>query len=452
MSLKRGDARLDELEQKGLKRALEVAAQRSNDLPVSIWKLSDFQTLSDAIFEASRIQLNAKTLKLLYRKVELGELLNPHHSTKHGLALFLGQPDWQSYLVSEYGEQAQVAAEGSSQEEDESRPRTPLFSRQRLGWGALVVALLIVGAWGLWLYRQQEPVTSIEVSQNEGYSPLTIWIKHSIGGVLPDSFAIDVGHNTKSGRQYLKKSGTDSLLHTYYIPGVYTPCLRYKNRQGEWGFKAYKRVFIYNPDWILLKDFSLENQRIGEQMFDDTLVNDGILGVPSSNVEWRKALARSQGDLSISRTMPYEVSLDSMDFLVRLRNVTPTNLLHNREIVIRLDSEIERYQISLADKGYESWWKWTQFGSKHWTSVKETDYFITHTDQWNEVRIHSLGGKGWVVLNGKKPFPFEYPEKLGKLKSIKFWFRGGGEVDTVSISRSDNGQLIYAKGFGGPAR
>lgn len=102
--------------------------------------------------------------------------------------------------------------------------------------------------------------------------------------------------------------------------------------------------------------------------------------------------------------------------------------------------------ICLVDQGYESWFSWSQFGSKAIEKVDKTSHFVVDASQWQTVRLEAIGGQVRLQINDRAPVSYRYPDKLGLLRHVAFSFKGYGMVDTLSITKP-NQEVVYCSGF-----
>src|ERR1051325_8731754 len=100
----------------------------------SLWTNSDFELLSDKIFEKTAVRLSISTLKRIWGKVKYDN--SPTAATLNALANFLGYASWRDF-ESEQSKTAPIPVQSA-----ESIPQQSPGTRRRI---VVPVAILLIG-------------------------------------------------------------------------------------------------------------------------------------------------------------------------------------------------------------------------------------------------------------------------------------------------------------------
>ncbi|MEO1486656.1 MAG: hypothetical protein AAFU57_12970 [Bacteroidota bacterium] len=99
------------------------------------WPSTNFEHLSDKIFEATGVQISHNTLKRVWGRISYAS--KPSTSTLNAMALFLGYENWSAFVSCEKRKSVTTA---------EAPPKKEVFSKKRWSKRGVVLPISIVGA------------------------------------------------------------------------------------------------------------------------------------------------------------------------------------------------------------------------------------------------------------------------------------------------------------------
>lgn len=430
--------------------ALNKVANKFGHGPIEFWRTSDYEQLSQQLLEKSGVQLNSKTLRILFKKVQDNEPVNPQNSTKAAIAAYLGFEDW-SKLRDEFLKEVPVQ-EVVEQEPKIFEPNSPLsepiiLERKNprrisgIGIGLFLILLTAITIFFFTPHFEDENETQayLEISDTEGIIPFSTKISYQLKGDLGDSSFLQFAGLPIKRR--IRDTFPHELIQSFYLPDIHKISIE-RHRGGRKEILALKLLFGYHPDWWVL---FYSSPKVPE-VLDAYETPEGTITVDYKDDFVKQDNAGKYPFVHFKRVMPYNIGIDSVNLFLRFKNKLNSKVANSKDLILRLESDSGVYHIATCAPGYESWWGWTQFNDQELNDVSQTNYFIIPTNDWVTLQVKSLNKKGYVILNGKEPFNFEFKNRIGKLKAIKVMARGYGEIDTIALSSFDN-QLLYSEGF-----
>lgn len=306
-----------ELEQVALGDILRKITEGHSTYPVTEWSQQNYQTLTDRLYEVSKIQLNPKTLKLLFGKWQHGEDLNPHKQTREAFAKLLGYTSWQAYLDEGYSLQQKTITEP-----DPIKPKVwPFILRYQYLFICTIIALTGLVIWYV-IRLQHQPSAQIEIGEPEGFAPRSVLIKYNMDKLITDSTYLVSGYG---GRKFwINNPGKGEFLVSYYKPGIFHPKILQVQPDGKTKVLNHTKVFSYHNSWM-------ETTAIPEEITEASRSQKGYLGHDSSILQTVTPSVRTKQVFQIYRTYPYPISLDTILVYARFRNSERSNILHSRE-------------------------------------------------------------------------------------------------------------------------
>ncbi len=394
----------------------------------SSWTNSDFELLSDKIFEKTQVRLSISTLKRIWGKVKYEN--SPTAVTLNALANFLNYPSWRDFEAAEgkvvYQSSEVPASPVSASKPSGRKPFVRILTMAAVVIACmLVVVLLVKGRTPHVLNASLAKFKSHEVTDD---LPNSVIFDYDVSALRPDSVFIQQNWDPRR-REKVSPQGKQ---HTsvYYAPGYFEAKLIVND-----SIVKEDIVFIKTTGWKAIVDnkpipiyLSDENIRSGNKLIITSEILREKLGTPVFN----------EKVVTLHNIRDYGVEGSSFDFEATLRNaslpeesvcrrVYTTILTTNGIIVIPLST-----RGCISELGYM-----TGEGSR---SGKENDLSAFGCDfrQLEKLQISTHRDTLKVHLNDKTILTERQGSPLGTIVGIRFAFEGAGEVGYVKL----NGSLI----------
>lgn len=388
-----------------------------------LWTNSDFELLSDKIFEKTAVRLSISTLKRIWGKVKYDN--SPTAATLNALANFLGYASWRDF-ESEHHKTSPAAVV-----EDASAPVTVKKQSKVLVRALTMVALVVAATVTvLLLVKGRSP---------HRFDPaLAVFSHREISDDLPNSVIFDydvsaydadsvfIQQNWDPRRR--EKVSLTGKQHTsvYYQPGYFQAKLVVNDtiikQDIVWiKTKGWRGIIDSKPTPIYVSNGDLNNN--GKLGYTSKLLADK-LGTPVFN----------QLVATLQNVKDFNVDVASFDFEVLLRNNSTPEESICRRIEIALLTTDGAIILPLSTKGCIS-----EVGIltlNGWKSGKENDFsaFGCDFEKLEKFQASLHDSVFTVNLNDKVIFTEKQKTVHGQIAGIRISFEGAGEMEYARLN------------------
>lgn len=431
------------------------------------WDLNQFRTLESMIFESTKIDVNANTLKRFFQQ----KTGNPQLATKDALCRFLGYSSYTDFVMKKTKKEKEEIAsfipvealpENTEIEETkvdkpqpqpepqlQTKPKTneaPEPIRRRNKPYTLLVTILLIGICGYLFYAYKLKDIYIEylisrveftASKVKGTCPLTVTFSYKIPSSLFDDISIVCEEANGDILENKLHKETDKVNATYIYEGEAFSYLKYKGETIRSikveGRKTGWSVFIREERKKVFKVIPIE------QAFHKG-------GYASLSFEDIPEEARTN-HLFTSYVFYKDKLVDGDNFVyeARVRNSSLEHAIPCSDIMMYIYSDTAMHGFAMNENGYA----YIKFMSGEKT-IKGDEYnlsrFNFNSSEWHIMSIKVVNKKTNFYVDGKEVLDMNYAESLGYANELVLRFKGCGAVDYVKVYEL-NGKLVYEENF-----
>ena len=391
----------------------------------TLWKVSQYEELSDLIWAVSKIRISSTTLRRLFGKIKTEKIdYIPQIETKNALAIYLGFDNWYKYLESK---------------KPKTRNRKPIIS---------LASVFIFIACGVVIYTIFNTKTTIpkytfkHLQTAENTVPNDVVFNYDVSKFEEDVF-IDFGDKiipTKGKMIFVKKllpKDKSVISHTYRTPRPCKAFLVYKDEKID-----SISLFFKTTKW----EAFVEQKELILKYSEDEIISDGKLTVNQIPFCDQGIDCKTKYRLYYWNSENFNLDLDNFKLITNFRSQEFRNRIEFNVVQISLWGENRRILLTFTNKGFQD--KVTiQLSEKR---LKGEDHnllnFRIKLDQWNKLEIGNKDKKIKVLLNNKLILKDEYSASLGKLKAISYEFHASGQIDDL-IMWDKNNKVVYDNKF-----
>lgn len=431
------------------------------------WDLSQFKTLEDMIFEATKVQVNANTLKRFFQQ----RTKNPQLATKDALCRFLGYSGYTDFVMKRTKKEEVTGIlqetavndvtsnlvqepeiphpEGKTNKAGfESRENIPEYVKKdkhvkRYVYLSIAAAVLIFGYF-LYTYKLKDLYTDYLISKIEfsashvkGICPLTITFSYQIPSALFDDISIVYEEaNGDLSEKKLNKE-VDKVNATYIYEGEGFCYLKYKGQTIRTYYietrKAGWSLFVREERKNFFKVLPIQ----------EAFNKEGYASLPIDSVP-QEARANH---LFVSYVYYKDQLIDGDNFIyeARLRNSAKENAIPCSDIMMYMHSDTGMHGFAMNENGYA----YIKFISSE-QMIKGDEHnlsrFNFNSSEWHVMSIKVVNKKTTFYVDGEEILGMEYADPLGYANEMVLRFKGCGAVDYVRLYTLD-GKLVYEEDF-----
>lgn len=402
------------------------------------WQDGLFLSLSREIEKETRFIISRNTLKRLYGKIKTSENYNPQIDTRNALAKYAGYSDWNKFRSAYLEEKrkssspAELSKAPVNQAAEQTSKPASLGKKSRIGVFFLLALILAAGVWILWPATKVEPDYSrvkVLVQNPVDTAPFTLVVEYEIPSDITDSLYLGVG-----GSKHLLNPKKKTFVHSLALPVYSFVYLRTK--------KSILRAIpikAYSRDLECYYEHEKSVQRVDKKFF----LGNGYAGLKRSFFEG-KSLDSSLFSTSFYKVKDFNIDCDNFTIKMRYKIDPSGSICHSVEAKLFADSghhEIEVFNRGCAQHNFVAPAE-LYFGGK----FENLTAISAEAGSWHELSLKVRNKKFEVILNGSTRFQSLYKKTMGRLKVLKFRFKGFGQMDYVRLyDQSD--QLIEAEEF-----
>jgi hypothetical protein len=402
----------------------------------SLWTNSDFELLSDKIFEKTAVRLSISTLKRIWGKVKYDN--SPTAATLNALANFLGYASWRDFeseqnrtgitngtSAIEHKAEAPVAA-ASPEPKKANRTLVRALTMVAVIAASTVVVLLLVK--GRSPHRFDPALATFGHREVTDDLPNSVIFEYDVSAYDADSAFIQ--QNWDPNRR--EKVSLDGNQHTsvYYEPGYFQAKLIVNDtiikQDDVWiKTKGWRGIIESTPSPIYVADADIRVN--GKLAYTSQLIREKI-GSPVFN----------KRGASLQNVQDFGVDLKSFDFETLVRNTSTPEESICRRVVVTLLTNGGAIIVPLSTKGCIS-----ELGiltPSGWKSGKDNDFSAFGCDfvKPEKLQIALHDSVFTTSLNDMVIFTEKQKNLKGQIVGMRIAFEGAGEVDYVKL----NGKVI----------
>lgn len=389
------------------------------------WTTSDFQTLSDKIFDYTGVVLSVTTLKRLWGKVRYDSKPNP--ATLNALAQFLDYPSWQNYC-----------AITSKQAEQARKVRIPSIRFKR-SYVFMTVALITC----TWLLLTFKPHSSDP--ENDDY---TFTLKKMVRNGVPNTVIFEYDASAADGDDtILVQQSWDKRLQTqvsreakvhhsiYYFPGFYRAKLLVN---GD--IVREHPLLISSDEWIV----GIEQEGIPVYFQAPDFLKEGKLGIDTEQIINKNiALQPVAPWVHYSYIRSFEdLYTDNFTFETLIKNdySTGSSVCQFSQVHIAFEGGV--FIIPLSSKGCVSGLELADSkGVKSDPSGLGVDF-----SSWVKIQCTFNNRNGELFINDAKVYDVSLDFSPQKIIGVKYRFQGTGSVKSVCF-KDRKGGVVFNDNF-----
>lgn len=233
------------------------------------WQSQDFETLSEKIFEDTKLMLSSSTLKRIWGKVRYES--TPNMATLNALAQFIGYENWRAFTATDF--QPLKEKIDSTSKPAFKIPYKILFI------AGFVLALLFIG-FEL-IKRQRKPLRFKNVLFTS--KPVTLGLPNTVifryDAMNSNADSVFIQQSWDAKKRYKVDKSLHEYTSTYYYPGYYRAKLIlndsivkehdvYIETDGWVGIIEKNPIPVYLPKNLFKKQLGLTQEELSELKID----------------------------------------------------------------------------------------------------------------------------------------------------------------------------------------
>lgn len=406
-----------------LKRCLVLIEQKMDWPDSAGWRNSHFEELTQRIWEETRVQLSAMTLKRVWGKVQYHSLPSPN--TLDTLAQFIGYKNWIDFEKCEGEEKKEQKRAGEIQ-----AISIPL---KRLLIPALGLVSLALLSYILW---PDTPQKEAEISRIDSsgisfeFEPLTTGIPNTVifhyDAARSQADSVFIQQSWDPRLRHRVEKDQDYFASTYYYPGF------------------YQAKLILNEEVVIEKDLHIPSNgwmgTIDKDPVPVYLTREEMLGESALGIR-REHLVEAGFDLTES--IPYtelhfvkdfgELSASNFLFETEFRHSMKEGEAICQKGRIHLICSRGPIIIPFSIKGCVGELAMYLPGESMEGSSSDLSGFGLDVSQWTKMEIEMKDRQLEVWMNGEKVFEHKLSRDPGVIAGIRYQFHGTGEVRDLKL-------------------
>jgi len=413
----------------------------------SAWGNSDFEQLSEKIFEKTHVQLSVSTLKRIWGRVRYENF--PTTATLNALACFSGYDSWRDFKQKNLENESITSSAGGVAIIPGEKAPGPIIDHKKLNISyfspkrvlATVGGLLVISMF-VYIYHTHN-VKSVDPSKIKFEAvkvsdslPNSVIFNYDASAFKSDSVYIQQSWDT-TRRERVAGNGKQ---HTsiYYNPGYFIAKLIVDNKIVKECIvniktKGWKGIIEKWPVPIYLSEKDIKHK--GFMGITESLFRQKT-GSPVFNGTWVK-YANVRGFKGIDAA--------NFSFEATVRNSSAIEASVCRQVKAIILGKGMAIIIPLADKGCIS--ALNLLTGDNWISGKNHDMSAFGCDfsQFQNLKLVVEKHHFSVYLNNKMILNTQQKYTIGEIEGIRFEFEGAGEIKDVKLSTP--GSVTYYDNF-----
>ncbi|HAS43101.1 MAG TPA: hypothetical protein DCS93_21655 [Microscillaceae bacterium] len=432
----------DKIYLKKLRKAIE---QKSGWGDSSQWTTQDFQTLNEAILEATQVNLSVTTLKRVLGKVQYNA--QPRVSTLDALSQFLGHQDWRSF------KQTKTDSNTTSQVYSSSVGGNPTF---RFSYKMLLIIVLILGTIGglIALTNRPDNYKSTAEPPAQSNARLIANTAHfrikKISKGLPNTVVFDFGvDESKVKKIQIQQSwdpskridvqpGQQQATCMYYYPGFYRAKLVVNDK-----ILKKQNLFIESDGWVAALD---RPKGKPEYMLADDLIKQNTLRV-SERIRQRITQFEKPHTLNYCYFQDFgQLSGSDFTFETGFRHTLRSGKLICQQVKVSLVGTKGAVILPFAIPGCVGELGLYLNGERVKGATNDLSGFGCDFSTMQHLQVINQRNLMLIYLNKQLIWTQRLKYNLGNMVGVRYRFIGDGEIDYVRYYRA-NGEVAFQEEF-----
>lgn len=428
------------------------------------WSLNQFKTLESMIFEVTKIDVNANTLKRFFQQ----RTGNPQLATKEALCLFLGYKGYTDFVMKKTKEEAgvrlderenqksedideiqtqerEVKNEDKNEELDSKHRESEHTKKLNKRYFYLSISLIIIiGGYLFYTYKLKDMyidylISKIEfsASQVKGLCPLTVTFSYNIPSSIFDDITIVYEEATGDILEKKLNKAINTVNATYIYEGEGACYLKYKDKEIRRilveSRKAGWSVFVKEERKGILKTLPV-SQAFNENGYI-SLPFDSIPGLGQSN------------HLFVSYIFYQKSIIDGDNFILeaRMRNSAEEHAIPCADVMMYMGSDKGVHGFTMNENCH-AYMKFISGESEIKGERHSLERFNFNPSEWHVMTIKVINKHTTFYVDGAEILNMNYNNSLGIANEIILRFKGCGAVDYVKVCKP-NGEVVYEENF-----
>lgn len=398
------------------------------------WVNNDFIRLSEDILEITKAYLSPTSLKRIFGKISSEAF--PKKTTLDILSQYIGHKDWNEFVLQQAPFATAQSLEEKHPESDPLNRSNPSLLRKV---AFICMPLIIVLAIPCYFYfSKQNPAADFSFTQTKpfGKAPFTATFKVNFPLKTSDEVNIHFNDPFETDLNFINYRLTESsqtVAHTYMIPGVYHPQLQINNKVVD---SADVAVYSNGWEWVAV------NYHAKERVFytikdQSSFRKDGIFCVPSTEVAKYHVDTMTSYCMRYMNYQDFKVDAENLKLEMKVNNPIPSGKKCT-DIEIQLKFKHWNVGFMLFHKGCNGNYSRVQMGSKILNGIdNDLSMFEVDLNQWQNLSVKIKNATAWIEVNGTKLAAYPIEGDLGMLQGISINSQESARVDHLKISSSD---------------
>ena len=408
-------------------------------------KQRDFQYLSDAVFEKTKIQLSLSTVKRLWadsynRSFQI--------STLDALARYLDYQSWHHFKEKNFNQGDEIKIK-SKKKILESKNNISKKSIRIIGLGFLVTVIAI-SLIGLFIseYKNKE-VSYVEASDEVTFSsnksvkegvPNTIIFKYDLGSYESDSMCIQLSWNPKERMKIGREN--EYYTSTYYYPGYHYARLIIDENIIKGHF-----IHITTNDWLTLIRYKPDDVLPTYIRNSEVISGGNMYASPyllkMNNID----LTAPEFYVSYFNIQDFEgLDGDNFSFETEIKNSTQEQALICQNCLIFVYAENGAIVIPISSMGCVSDISISAGDIRKSGKTNDLSGLGCDLTDWRKIKGEVIDKNLKIYIDDVIAYELPYNKSIGKIKGWHYFFKGCGSVNYLNIYDSAN-TLKYKDDF-----
>lgn len=421
---------------------LHQVERKLNWIESSHWRHSDFQRLSDIIYQHTNYTVSSITLKRTWGKVPYEG--HPSPSTLDALSIYLGYNGWPAFKQ----ENMKAASRYFGGKETDRAQKLRRFlqpNKKSLYWLSGVLGLLLISSIVIFVFFlgrrisvNQQKNFEFKVVNPKGTVPYSVRFHYNVANLQADSIYIIAGDDNR--KHYVNKSD-HFMTRVYFNPGHYMAKLGADGRILD-----SVHLFAFTDDWLGYMDLSDKAHPYyfhGNEIYDS-----GRLHISDEFLTSQKFI-KLDNELTVNfyNVRSFDVNGDHFYLETRVKNtpfIRGGNICQHANIGVLTENGF--ITIPLINPGCISMAKIFISNVKidGWTN--DLSGFARDMDKWHILELSIEDKQAEILVDQQKAYELSYSEPLGEVMGFRYEFHGNGSVDYVKLFNSQQ-ELIYEDHF-----
>ena len=390
------------------------------------WKYSQFESLSELVFEETNIKLSGRTLRRLFIENTGDNFVEPHIDTKNALAVFHNYRDWY-HLTSET-----LQPHSNSEKEEKINPTKSPYNKLVISLGAIMVLGLLMLLIFYTKDSKYKHYNYIYKSDNtEGIVPFTVKFDYDFTEVNANTIELTNGVISKPE---LIKEKKGSYFYTYKFP---TQTKTYVKIDGKIVDSIY--ISALSGAW----KSSITNSKNYYPV--NSTIQNSIISIPKSELSLLQAEVSEKEFWSrqtFGDNFPVDLNNCKVTIKMKLDSSNAEYTCPDMHIMMQ-DYKAKKVSISLANKGCNQKIAHVFSEKEKLGTEEDMSSFTTNLRDWFKLSYIVIDQKFDVLLNDKTIYSDQYENKLDSLRHINITGRGYSMIDYVLIQSNQNDTLFF---------